>query len=83
MLMGLFWHLRVIVAFALKYPIEYLLANYFGFKLPGIVTIPISQVPFTNLTFPFATIIVLILFSSVIAAIAGYLPSKSYKNASN
>ena len=77
MLMGTFSGiLGVIVAFALKYPIEYLLANYFGFKLPGIVTIPISQVPFTNLTFPFATIIVLILFSSVIAAIAGYLPSK-------
>jgi ABC-type antimicrobial peptide transport system permease subunit len=76
-LMGLFSGvLGVIIAFVLKYPIESLIAKLLGFKLPGIVTIPLSQVPFTNVTFPLATIITLILFSAIISAIAGYLPSK-------
>ena len=77
MLMGTFSGiLGIIVAFALQYPLEYFISTYFNIDLPGIVSIPLSTVPFTNITFPLATIISLILFSSLIAAIAGYLPSR-------
>jgi ABC-type lipoprotein export system ATPase subunit/ABC-type lipoprotein release transport system permease subunit len=77
MLMGAFSGiLGIIVAFILRYPLEYFIATYFNVSLPGIVSIPLSTVPFTNITFPLATIISLILFSSLIAAIAGYLPSR-------
>lgn len=77
MLMGAFSGiLGLVVAYLLCYPIEYFIANYFGLNLPGIVSIPLSIVPFTNIEFPFATIITLILFSALISAIAGYLPSK-------
>jgi putative ABC transport system permease protein len=65
MLMGAFaGALGIIIAFMLRYPLEYFIANYFGLNLPGIVSIPLLTVP------------VLILFSSLIAAIAGYLPSR-------
>jgi putative ABC transport system permease protein len=76
-LMGVFAGiLGIIIAFLLCKPIEYFIANYFGLKLPGIVAIPLSKVPFTNITFPLATLISLITFSALVAAIAGYLPSK-------
>jgi putative ABC transport system permease protein len=76
-LMGVFAGvLGLIVAFILCKPIEYFIANYFGLNLPGIVSIPLSNIPFTDITFPLATIISLIAFSALIAAIAGYLPSK-------
>lgn len=77
MLMGMFSGiLGILVAFVMCYPIEYFIANYFGLNLPGIVSIPLSTIPFTNITFPFATVISLVAFSSLIAAIAGYLPSR-------
>ncbi|MCX8074726.1 MAG: ATP-binding cassette domain-containing protein [Clostridia bacterium] len=76
-LMGVFSGiLGVIVAFVLAPIIEILISKYLNLDLPGIVSIPISRIPFTNLSFPFATLISIILFSALITFIAGYLPSK-------
>jgi ABC-type multidrug transport system ATPase subunit len=76
-LMGVFAGvLGLIIAFLLSKPIEYFIASYFGLHLPGIVAIPLSKVPFMDITFPLATIISLIAFSALVAALAGYLPSK-------
>ncbi|MNP06694.1 Macrolide export ATP-binding/permease protein MacB [compost metagenome] len=68
--------LGLIVAFLLSPVIEYCIATFFHLNLPGIVSIPLSKIPFTDVSFPLATIISIILFSSIIAAIAGYLPSR-------
>jgi ABC-type antimicrobial peptide transport system permease subunit len=77
MLMGAFSGVvGIVLAYVLRGPIEYFIANYFGIDLPGIVSIPISKVPFSDITFPLGTSISLILFSALIAAIAGYLPSR-------
>jgi putative ABC transport system permease protein len=76
-LMGVFSGvLGVIVSFILAPILEKVISNVLNIDLPGIITIPISTVPFTNITFPFATIITIIAFSGLISAIAGYLPSK-------
>ncbi|MNI67547.1 hypothetical protein D3C73_1231840 [compost metagenome] len=56
--------------------LEKAISKVLGLDLPGIITIPISKVPFTEITFPFATIIVIVLFSAFVSGIAGYLPSK-------
>jgi len=76
-LMGVFSGvLGVVVSFILAPFLEKLISKVLNIDLPGIITIPISTVPFTNITFPFATIITIIAFSGLISAIAGYLPSK-------
>jgi len=68
--------LGVIVSFILAPILEKIILKVLNLDLPGIITIPISTVPFTNITFPFATIITIIAFSGLISAIAGYLPSR-------
>jgi len=76
-LMGLFSGiLGVAVSFILAPILEKVISEVLNLNLPGIITIPISTVPFTNITFPFATIITIIAFSGLISAIAGYLPSR-------
>lgn len=76
-LMGLFSGvLGVALSFVLAPILEKIISNILKISLPGIVTIPISKIPFTNITFPFATIISIILFSALVSAIAGYLPSR-------
>lgn len=76
-LMGVFSGiLGIVVSFILAPILEKLISKVLNLSLPGIVTIPISKIPFTDITFPFATIITIILFSGLISAIAGYLPSK-------
>ena len=76
-LMGVFSGvLGVAVSFIVAPFLEKLISKVLNINLPGIITIPISTVPFTNITFPFATIITIIAFSGLISAIAGYLPSK-------
>jgi ABC-type antimicrobial peptide transport system permease subunit len=68
--------LGIIVAYICKPIIEYFIVHYFHLNLPDIVSIPISKMPFINITFPFATFVSLIAFSALISAIAGRLPSK-------
>ena len=76
-LMGLFSAvLGIILSFILAPLVEKILCDKLGLNLPGLVTIPISKVPFTNVSFKFATIICIVLFSCLISFIAGYLPSK-------
>jgi ABC-type lipoprotein export system ATPase subunit/ABC-type antimicrobial peptide transport system permease subunit len=76
-LMGIFAGiLGMIVSFILAPILEKVISKVLNLNLPGIVTIPISTVPFTNIKFPFATIIIIIAFSGFISAMAGYLPSK-------
>lgn len=76
-LMGLFSGiLGMALSFILAPILEKVISSVLKLDLPGIVTIPISKVPFTDITFPFATIITIILFSALVSAIAGYLPSK-------
>ncbi|MDD2376910.1 MAG: ATP-binding cassette domain-containing protein [Clostridia bacterium] len=76
-LMGIFSGvLGVAISFILAPILEKLISRVLNLNLPGIITIPISTIPFTNITFPFATIITIIAFSGLISAIAGYLPSK-------
>ncbi len=66
----------IIISFVLAPILEKVISNILNIDLPGIITIPISKVPFTDITFPFATIIVIILFSTLVSFIAGYLPSR-------
>ncbi|MDD2628183.1 MAG: ATP-binding cassette domain-containing protein [Clostridia bacterium] len=76
-LMGMFSGvLGLIISFVSAPFLEKLIFKILDLNLPGIITIPVSKIPFTNITFPFATIITIIAFSSLISAIAGYLPSK-------
>ncbi len=77
-LMGIFSGvLGIVVSFILSPILEKVISNALNLDLPGIITIPISTVPFTeNITFPFATIIVIVLFSALVSAFAGYFPSK-------
>lgn len=76
-LMGLFSGiLGVVLSFVLSPVLENAICKVLNLKLPGIVTIPVSTVPFTNINFPFATVICVVLFSCLISAISGYLPSK-------
>jgi ABC-type lipoprotein export system ATPase subunit/ABC-type lipoprotein release transport system permease subunit len=76
-LMGLFSGiLGMALSFILAPILEKVISSVLKLDLPGIVTIPISKIPFTDITFPFATIITIILFSALVSAIAGYLPSK-------
>lgn len=76
-LMGVFSGiLGLIVSFILAPILEGVISKLLQLDLPGIVTIPISTIPFTEINFPFATIISIILFSAVVSFIAGYLPSK-------
>ncbi len=76
-LMGMFSGvLGLVISFITAPLLEKLISNVLNINLPGIVTIPISKIPFTDITFPFATLISIIAFSSLISAIAGYLPSK-------
>lgn len=76
-LMGVFSGiLGLIVAYCFKPIIEFIILHYFNLNLPDIISIPISKVPLTDLSFPFATYICLIAFSALISAIAGRLPSK-------
>ena len=76
-LMGVFSGiLGIIVAYCFKPIIEFIILHYFNLDLPNIINIPMSKVPLTGLSFPFATYICLIAFSALISAIAGRLPSK-------
>ena len=76
-LMGLFSGIVGMgLAFVLAPILEKVISSVLKLDLPGIVTIPLSKVPFTDITFPFATIITIILFSALVSAIAGYLPSR-------
>lgn len=68
--------LGIVTSFILAPILEEIMFDVLNVRLPGIISIPISKVPFTQVTFPFATIISIILFSSLISFIAGYLPSK-------
>lgn len=76
-LMGLFSGIVGMgLSFILAPILEKVISNVLKLDLPGIVTIPLSKVPFTDITFPFATIITIVLFSALVSAIAGYLPSR-------
>ncbi len=76
-LMGLFSGvLGVFISFLLAPILEKIISNILNLSLPGIVTIPINLIPFTTISFPFATIITIIAFSGFISALAGYLPSR-------
>jgi ABC-type antimicrobial peptide transport system permease subunit len=68
--------LGIVISFILAPFLEKLISKVLNISLPGIVTIPISTIPFTDITFPFATIITIILFSSLVSAVAGYMPSR-------
>lgn len=76
-LMGLFSGIiGLISAFILAPILEKIITEVLNLDLPGIVTIPVSLIPFTDIKFPFATIIVILIFSSLVSAISGYLPAK-------
>ncbi len=76
-LMGLFSGIVGMgLSFILAPILEKVISSVLKLDLPGIVTIPLSKVPFTDITFPFATIITIVLFSALVSAIAGYLPSR-------
>ena len=76
-LMGLFAGiLGIVISFGLAPILEDIVCKVTKLDLPGIVAIPISKIPFTDISFPFATIICIIVFSAIITLIAGYLPSK-------
>ncbi len=77
-LMGVFSGiLGLIISFGLAPILEKVISKVLNLDLPGIITIPISTVPFTeNITFPLATIIIIIAFSALVSALAGYFPSK-------
>lgn len=76
-LMGIFSGVVGIVISFLSAPlIEKVISKVLNLDLPGIITIPLSKIPFTEITFPFATIIVIIAFSALVSGIAGYLPSR-------
>ena len=76
-LMGLFSGiLGMAVSFILAPILEKVISSVLKLDLPGIVTIPLSKIPFTDITFPFATIITIVAFSALVSAIAGFLPSR-------
>ena len=76
-LMGLFSAvLGITLSFVLSPLLEKILCNKLNLNLPGLVTIPVSVVPFTNISFRFATVICIVIFSCLVSFIAGYLPSK-------
>lgn len=76
-LMGLFsGALGIILSFILAPILTKVISHVLNLSLPGIVSIPISTIPFTNITFPLATIICVLIFSSLVSAISGYLPSR-------
>lgn len=66
----------IVISFITAPLLEKVISNVLKIDLPGIITIPLSKIPFTEITFPFATIITIIAFSALVAGIAGYLPSR-------
>lgn len=66
----------IVISFITAPLLEKVISKVLKIDLPGIITIPLSKIPFTEITFPFATIITIIAFSALVAGIAGYLPSR-------
>ena len=74
-LIGLFSGiLGIAISFMIQPIVNNLVYNKFGIK--DIIQVPIVGIPFTNIVFPFAAIIILVSFSGIIAAVSGFLPSR-------
>lgn len=66
----------IVSAFILQPLANYVINNVLKIDAENIVNIPIMGIPFSNIKFPFATILGLIIISVIVAVIAGHFPSR-------
>ncbi|MEG2288825.1 MAG: ATP-binding cassette domain-containing protein [Clostridium sp.] len=66
----------IVVAFLIQPLANKFIEDVLKVDAEKLINIPLSGIPFTNVKFPFATIIGLIVISVLVAIMAGYVPSK-------
>ena len=66
----------ILVAFILQPIANKIIIDVLKVDADKLINIPLSGIPFTDIKFPFATIIGLIVISVIVAIMAGHFPSK-------